>query len=93
MDSTEASTLEETPPVVEDAATPEVEAVASDTPEPNTPEEVSADKSEDESTEDSNDEEEVDDDAELPDYSTFKREQLVEAIEELTQQESFKAYG
>ncbi len=93
VDSTEASTLEETPPVVEDAATPEVEAVASDTPEPNTPEEVSADKSEDESTEDSNDEEEVDDDAELPDYSTFKREQLVEAIEELTQQESFKLTG
>lgn len=74
---TEEQTVVE--PVAETESVSEAETSTTEATEETTPEEAKTDVKEEE-----------DDEAELPDYSTFTREQLVEAIEELTQQESFK---
>ncbi|OEK01019.1 hypothetical protein BFP97_05625 [Roseivirga sp. 4D4] len=94
--ATEVATEEVEDKPAEEAAVVEVqeaespaEVGTSETPESSTTDEVSneetTDKTEEESSAESEEEEE-----ELPDYTTYTREQLVEAIEELTQQDSFK---
>lgn len=77
-------------PVAETETVSEAETSTTEATEETTPEETKTDGNEENTSSAKVVGEEEDDEAELPDYSTFTREQLVEAIEELTQQESFK---
>ncbi len=78
---------------------PTEESAVVDTPEAEPPAEVESSEKPESSTEEvlnetaeetSADSVEEEEEEELPDYTTYTREQLVEAIEELTQQDSFK---
>ncbi len=62
------------------------ETVSDGTPKEDTP----SDSEKSDESDNDDDDEEDDSEEELPDYTNYTREQLVEAIEELTQQESFK---
>ncbi|MBO3697094.1 DUF349 domain-containing protein [Roseivirga sp. E12] len=74
----------------EEAAEPEVAASSETSEEKSEDEAVEAETTENAETVEEVESETEEEEEELPDYTTFTREQLVESIEELTQQESFK---
>ncbi len=96
VENAEENTVEEnTETAAEEATAPATEEVTKEDASENEEQSASADDqaSEESDEEEAEDEPPHDEDEVLPDYTAYTREQLVEAIEELTHQDTFRRFS